>query len=190
MALKSFTTFLIFALLLAGCGYPMPTMVPTMAENPTGSSTQTSAPTSYPGPVIVTVIPTSSIYPEPGTPGTGTPVIPTSGYEPQPGDNRMQRDQVQLDIVKDQLVVMTTQPTQAEAILTGSLSDPCHQLRVVVTPANIDKAIHLEVYSLYDPNVACITVIKPFSATIPLGSYAGGHYKVFVNDQLVGEFDG
>lgn len=159
-------------------------MVPTMAENPTIASTQTSAPTSYPGPVIVTAIPTTSIYPEPGT-----PVLPISGYEPQPGDNLLQRDQVQLDMVNNQLVVMTTHPTQAEIILTGSLSDPCHQLRAVFTPSSADKEIHLEVYSLYDPNVSCITVIKPFSATIPLGSYAGGHYKVFVNGQLVGEFD-
>jgi hypothetical protein len=41
-----------------------------------------------------------------------------------------------------------------------------------------------------DASQACITVLKPFSATIALGSYfSGGHFTVFVNGELVGEFD-
>jgi len=127
----------------------------------------------------------------PGTQPTPTPIpsIPPSGYEPQPGDARLQRDQVFLELENSRLVVNKSQPAQVSLILNGSLSDPCHQLRVLVTPAKTDKVIDLEVYSVFDPKMACITVIKNFSATIPLGSYAGGHFIVNVNGQLVGEFD-
>jgi hypothetical protein len=59
----------------------------------------------------------------------------------------------------------------------------------VVSPANALKEISLEAYSLFIPGKACITVIKPFSVTIPLGTYSGGHYTVYVNGQMVGEFD-
>jgi hypothetical protein len=94
-----------------------------------------------------------------------------------------------LDVGKSKVVVTGSMPLQVSLMLNGSLSDPCHQLRVVVTPVNAQKEINLDVYSVFDPKIACITVIKDFSATIPLGSYASGHYKVYVNKQLVGEFD-
>jgi hypothetical protein len=127
----------------------------------------------------------------PGTQPTPTtvPSIPPSDYEPQPGDAKLQRDQVFVDAENSRVVVNESLPAQVSLILNGSLSDPCHQLRVVVTPANTNKAINLEAYSVFDPSLACITLIKPFSATIPLGSYTGGHYTVYVNGQLVGEFD-
>jgi hypothetical protein len=118
------------------------------------------------------------------------PSIPPSGYEPQPGDDQLKRDQVFLDAENSRVVIGESQPAEIDLILNGNLSDPCHQLRVVVTPANTNREINLDVYSLVDPKVACITVLKPFSATIPLGSYFyGGHFTVYVNGQLVGEFD-
>ena len=127
----------------------------------------------------------------PGTQPTPTPIpsIPPSGYEPQPGDDKLKRDQVFLEVGNSRVVVRESLPAQVSLILNGSLSDPCHQLRVVVTPAIINNAINLDVYSVFNPKLACITVIKPFSATIPLGSYASGHYSVYVNGQLVREFD-
>ena len=115
--------------------------------------------------------------------------IPPSGYAPQPGDDTLRRDKVFLDIENSSLLVMESYPIQVSATLNGSLSDPCHQLRVVVTPANEQNQINLDVYSVFDPNEACITVIQPFSANIPLGSYNGGHYSVYVNGELLGEFD-
>ena len=120
---------------------------------------------------------------------TPVPFNPPSGYEPQAGDANLTRDQVFLELENSQLLVMESYPIQVTALLKGSLSDPCHQLRAVVTPANSVNRIDLDVYSVYDKNTACITVIQPFSATIPLGSYSGGHYSVYVNGQLLGEFD-
>ena len=125
----------------------------------------------------------------PATPPSSSPSIPTSGYEPQAGDDALQRSQVFLELESSDLLIMESYPIQVNAILNGNLPDPCHQLRVVVTPANANNEINLEVYSVVDSSQACITVIEPFSATIPLGSYAGGHYSVFVNGELLGEFD-
>jgi hypothetical protein len=123
---------------------------------------------------------------------TPTPVAPAilpSGYQPQPGDTKLKRDKVFLEMESSSLVVMESYPIQVSAILNGSLSDPCHQLRVVVTPADSKKQINLEVYSVVDPSMVCIMVIQPFNATIPLGSFKDGHYSVYVNGQLLGEFD-
>jgi hypothetical protein len=126
-----------------------------------------------------------------GLQSTPTPVpsIPPSNYAPQPGDEQLKRDQVFLDMENSSLLIMESFPIQVSAMLNGSLSDPCHQLRVVVTPVNGDNQINLEVYSVYDPSTACIMVIEPFSATVPLGSYSDGHYRVLVNGELLGEFD-
>jgi hypothetical protein len=199
MKLKSILSFLIISLLLAACGFPMPTMVPGVTENPTippthssvptqsGAPTQTSAPTPYPAP-IGSPVPTSPAYPEPGTPGTGSPLIPPSGYEPQPGDDTLKRDQVFLDVASSQLVVIASQPAQAKAVLAGNMSDPCHFLRVVVTPPDTSNTLNIEVYTLVDSKTGCITVLKPFTASIPLGSYSSGQYTVMVNGQKLGQF--
>lgn len=127
----------------------------------------------------------------PGTQPTPTPIsIPPSGYEPQPGDDKLTRDQVFLDLENSQVLVMESMPVQVSVILNGNLSDPCHELRVVVTPANAQNKINMEVYSVVDSSKACITVLQPFTATILLGSFPAGHYTVYANGQLVGEFDG
>lgn len=200
MKLKSIISFLIISLLLAACGFPMPTMVPGVTENPTatathasvptqpGAPTQSGAPTSYPPPVVGTPVSGNPAYPEPGSPGTGNPVIPPSGYEPQPGDENLKRDQVLLELASSQLVVIATQPAQAKATLTGNLSDPCHFLRVIVTPPDSNNTISIEVYTLVDANTACITVLKPFTASIPLGRYSSGEYTVMVNGEKLGQF--
>ncbi len=127
--------------------------------------------------------------PPPATPSP-EPSIPPSGYEPQPGDDKLKRDPVFLELENSRLILAESQPLQVSLILNGNLSDPCHQLRVVVSPANANREVNLEVYSLVDGSQACITVLKPFSATIALGSYFySGHYSVFVNGELLGEFD-
>ncbi len=116
-------------------------------------------------------------------------LIPSSGYEPQEGDDRLMRDQVFLDLDESQIVIEAGQPAQVSLKLKGYLSDPCHQLRVVVLTGTQAHEIFLEAYSLYDPHKACITVIKDFVATISFGGLTPGPYKVFVNDQLFKPFD-
>ena len=73
--------------------------------------------------------------------------------------------------------------------LNGSLPDPCHELRVVRSGPDAENRIDLDVYAVVDPGDICITVIEPFSASIPLGSFEGGTYSVWVNGEKLGEFD-
>jgi hypothetical protein len=119
----------------------------------------------------------------------GSSVIPASGYEPQPGDENLKRDNVLLELATSQLVVTASDPAQAKAVLTGNMSDPCHSLRVVVTPPDASNTINIDVYTLVDTNTACITKLDPFIANIPLGSYASGVYVVMVNGERLGQFD-
>ena len=187
MTLKSTISFLIITLLLAACTTPTATQ-PVVTENPTVPPASTSTPVTYPEPGLQTPVPTTSIYPAPGTPGVGIPVIPLSGYEPQPGDENLKRDLLTMDLANSQLVVTTSDPAQAKAVLSGSMSDPCHFLRVVVTPLGADNTIIVDAYSLVDTNTACVTKIEPFTASIPLGSYAAGEYTVKVNGEKLGVF--
>jgi hypothetical protein len=133
-----------------------------------------------------------SLQPPSGTlhnPTAVPPSIPPSGYEPQPGDANLERDQVLLGMENSRLVIGQSFPAPVSAILNGDLSDPCHQLRVMVTFANAQNQINLEVYSVFDPSVACITVLKPFTVSIPLGSYTNSQYTVMVNGERLGLFD-
>jgi hypothetical protein len=96
---------------------------------------------------------------------------------------------VNVDINASQLSVVASEPAQANAILVGTMPDPCHSLRVVVTPADASNTINLEVYSLYNPSTGCVEKIETFTALIPLGSYASGQYTVNVNGSRLGQFD-
>ena len=198
MSLKYFTSLLVISVLLAACGGA--TTTPT---EPLMGTEKAELPTAYPQPVPFTiealpypepgtiVIPTISAYPEPGSSVAGTPVIPPSGYEPQPGDENLKRDPVFLDLASSQFILNyphSSSISEVIVVLQGNLPDPCHRLRVVVTPPDAENVINLDVYSVVDPAVACITVIKPFTASIPLGSYSDEQYTVMVNGEKLGEF--
>jgi hypothetical protein len=114
--------------------------------------------------------------------------ISSTGYSPQPGDALLTRDKVFLDLAGSRLIVSTGSPTKVAAVLSGNLPDPCHVLRVVVGSSTTSSSINIQVYSLYKAGVACITVLKPFSVTVPLGSFTSGSYSVLVNGMLLGRF--
>lgn len=201
MRLKHMAPLLIIMLLLAACGGggASPTAAATEQTSPTQGGTAISYPAPegqtpvpynpYPAPGELTPIPLNP-YPAPVTPGGTASLIPPSGYEPQPGDSKLTRDKVLLDMDNSRVVVSNETPTQVSVQLSGSLADPCHELRVVVSPANANREINLEVYSVYDSSVMCITVIKTFNVDIPLGTYPSGQYTVYVNGELLGEFNG
>ncbi len=199
MRVKSIFVVLVTVLLLTACAAPSgtPTVVITEAPfipAPTSANTQAypnppaGAPTTNPYPATAGTPTASHAYPGPGTPVAGGYTIPASGFEPQAADSSLKRDVVTLDLTASLVVVTVGEPAQAQAILKGSMSDPCHALRVVVTPADANHTISLEAYSVVDTRTACTTVIQPFSAPIPLGSYASGEYKVTVNDSPLGQF--
>ena len=113
----------------------------------------------------------------------------TSPDSPQPGDAKLKRGEVSLDLSLSKLVVIGTQSGEEAADLQGIQPDPCHQLRIILTPADAQNKINLEVYNVYDPQASCIMVIAPFRVIIPLGIYPSGDYSVYVNGQLLGEFN-
>ncbi len=186
MSLKNVVSILALTLLLVACVGPVATVIIT--DGPAISAPPSNVLTPYPEPAVIISVPTTSAYPEPSTPVPSTPLIPPSGYEPQPGDENLKRSQVFLDLASSKLVVNGTGPLEVSVILNGNLPDPCHQLRVVVMGANENNSINLEVYSLAESGKACITVLKPFEVSIPLGSFSGGHILVYVNDEVLGEF--
>lgn len=122
--------------------------------------------------------PISSTAPQ--TPGTDSAL-------PREGDDELQRDGVYLDSVD--LLVMESYPLQFSLSLVGNLPTPCNQLRVAVSPPDGENRIQVDVYSLVHKDIFCAEVLQPFSQNIPLGSYPAGHYTLWVNGELITEFD-
>jgi hypothetical protein len=106
---------------------------------------------------------------------------------PRPADSDLTRGAVYLDSIE--LLTMESFPLQFSLALAGNLPTPCDQLRVAVSPPDADNKIVVDVYSLSDPDAICAEVLKPFTATIPLGSFPSGHYTLWVNGEQVAEFD-
>jgi hypothetical protein len=113
---------------------------------------------------------------------------PLNPYAPVNGDEGLQRGEVDID--SQEILILESFPPQFRLHVTGALPTPCHQLRAVVHEPNDQNQIHVEIYSVVNPNTVCIQVLEPFEASIPLGSnLEGGSYTVFVNGELVGEIN-
>jgi hypothetical protein len=121
-------------------------------------------------------------------PFDGTPEEPAPDpYAPQPGDPALVRGNVFIQEMN--LLIRESFPPQIALTLQGELPTPCHQLRVQAGEPDADNRIYVEVYSVVNPDLACIQVVEPFEANIDLGTYPSGHYSVWVNGELAGEFD-
>jgi hypothetical protein len=116
---------------------------------------------------------------------TNEPVL--NPFAPQPADSALSRGAVYLN--KVDLPIRESFPPQVSVLMQGDLPTPCHQLRVEVSPPNAENKIMLDAYSVVDPNQVCTQVLEPFEAFIDLGTFPTGHYTVWVNGQMVGEFD-
>jgi hypothetical protein len=108
-------------------------------------------------------------------------------YAPRIGDDALQRGNAYIDAAD--ILTMESYPLQFAVVLKGNLPTPCHELRVVYNQPDAQNEIQLEVYSVADPNAVCAQMLKPFEQNIPLGSFSGGHYTIWVNGRQVGEFD-
>jgi hypothetical protein len=135
---------------------------------------------------------------EPGTlppdspltnPPAATPEQETGNnpYAPQPADSSLTQGAV--FIQEKDLLIRESYPPQISLSLNGDLPTPCHELRLLVSEPEQDYKINVDVYSVMDPNMACIQVLEPFQASVDLGTFPSGHYSVWVNDELAGEFD-
>lgn len=107
-------------------------------------------------------------------------------FIPNPADSKLIRGKVYLD--STELLTLESFPLQFMLALKGSLPTPCHQLRVSVSPPDADNKVIVNVYSVSNPDEMCAQVLEPFEVNFPLGSFPAGRYTLWVNGEMVTEF--
>jgi hypothetical protein len=120
---------------------------------------------------------------------TGIPAgeLPAMPYAPQPNDANLSRENIFIEELG--LLIRESYPPQVSLSISGNLPTPCHQLRAEVNAPDAENKINVNVYTVVDPNMLCTQVLKPFQENIGLETYPPGHYTVWANGELAGEFD-
>ena len=116
---------------------------------------------------------------------TNEPVL--NPFAPKPEDQNLNRGKVYLNDAS--LVIRESFPPQVSLTVQGDLPTPCNQLRADIGAPDAENKIAVDLYSVSNPNKACVQVLKPFEESIDLGTFPTGHYTVWVNGEMVGEFD-
>lgn len=102
-------------------------------------------------------------------------------------DGGMTRGPVFIDEVE--LVILESFPVQIELVIRGALPTPCASLEWSVEDPDAQGRIQVEAFSLQDPTIDCIQVLEEIEERLPIGSYSEGSYSVWLNGELVGEFE-
>lgn len=108
-------------------------------------------------------------------------------FSPRPGDEKLTRGSVFIN--ETSLVIRESYPPQISLSIKGDLPTPCHQLRAAIAGPDQENKIMVDAYSVVDSTKACAQVLEPFEEYIDLGTFPSGHYSVWVNGELAGEFD-
>jgi hypothetical protein len=168
-----------FALVLAACASQppdTPTQAPMPTEQPPSATPAGQGAGATPSPVP------SATSLSPATAG----LLPTAALELKPGDKGLQRGNL---FVEDAGVkVLPGSPAQVLLTVSGNKPTPCHEPRLQVSPPDASNTLQAQAYSVVDPNMICITVLKPFTAEFPLDPLPPGDYTLVLNDQLTLEF--
>jgi len=125
----------------------------------------------------------SDPYPSPEG-GEPNPTPSDDGsYAPAPGDE----DKIRSDALVEEMNVKKVGGDSDEYLLeiSGSLRNPCYELRIVVLPPNEESRIDVEVYAVISADSVCTQVLEPFESSVSLGTYTGGDYPVWVNGEKV-----
>ncbi len=142
---------------------------------------------AYPGPNPALNGP-SSPYPGPTNPPAGT--MPTTNqYAPEAGDTSLERGTATVSLKNSGVVKDTASPVQVALHLVGTLPTPCNKLRVSPAQPDDQKHIQVDVYSVIKTGEMCTEVIQNFDVYVPLGSLPTGHYSIYINGELLAEFD-
>lgn len=90
-----------------------------------------------------------------------------------------------------ELLIMESFPVQVRLHVTGDLPTPCHSFHADVAAPDGENRIDVTAYSLYNPNLMCTQILQPFdeSVSIPMNGQAAGTYAVYLNGELIGQFD-
>lgn len=144
------------------------------------------APATAPATEPATLPPDSAVTSPPITDriATGLPNMP---FLPNPGDIKLERGNV--FISESELLIRESYPVQIALALSGELPTPCHQLRININLPDAENKIQIDIYTVFNPALNCIQVLKPFQENVELGTFPSGHYTVWVNENQVGEFD-
>ena len=153
------------AVVLAGCQSVQPEPRPPLSDAPPLPSVTQSNPAQIGGP--------STDQPQTG----GPPAEPPGSI----------RGPVFID--QAELLIRESFPIQVDLHLSGSLPTPCATLGWSVGEPDEQGRIEVEAYSSQDAAVACIQVLQEFEENISLGAYSTGAYSVWLNGELIGEFE-
>jgi hypothetical protein len=155
--------------------------------NPPGTDQASQA---YPGPKhnsSASVAAPGNAYPGPAASAASTPV--TGSFAPAAGDEKLDRGEAFVEMSASELILAESAPQQVKLHLKGTLPNPCYQLRVNPAQPDYQKHIQVEVYSVTQPGKMCTEVLQDFNVIVPLENFSGGHYSVYINGELLGEFD-
>jgi hypothetical protein len=196
---KIICVMLLVAVILAGCqkgsnksnttAAPVHNVPPAVYPGPKSANSLDTS-TAYPGPqgkAAANANSSSDIYPEPAASAESTPVVGT--FTPLAGDEKLNRGDAIVDIKQSELILLETFPVQVRLHLKGTLPNPCYQLRVNPSQPDDQNRIQVEVYAVVEPDKMCTEVVQDFNVLVPLGPYSSGHYSIYINGELLGEFD-
>lgn len=124
--------------------------------------------------------PQSNSYPN----DSATP--PMSEYSPKPDDAALNRGNAYVD--SSDVLTLESFPLQFMLHIVGNVPTPCNALRVAVSAPDAANKIVVDVYSVSDPDRMCAQVLQPFDVNVPLGSFPEGNYSIWVNGEMVSEF--
>ena len=79
-------------------------------------------------------------------------------------------------------------PVQVRLEISGELPDPCAKLGWAVVPGDDQGRIQVSLFVDRPTDAACVQVVAPYTASIPLGTFERGSYAVFVNGTQVADF--
>ena len=116
---------------------------------------------------------------------TNEPIL--NPFAPKPEDQNLNRGNVYLNDAS--LVIRESFPPQVSLSVQGDLPTPCNQLRADIGAPDAENKIDVDLYSVTNPDKVCAQVLQPFEVTIDLGTFPSGHYAVWVNGEMAGEFD-
>lgn len=115
---------------------------------------------------------------------------PTPDFVDQYG-NDLLRGNVYINSAE--LRILESFPIQVMLNIKGDLPTPCDIFGYTISPPNDENQIHIEVFSLGVEGEICIQVLEPFAENISVSNLdtplEDGSYTVWVNGELVSEFD-
>ncbi|MEX2143773.1 MAG: hypothetical protein WD740_04205 [Anaerolineales bacterium] len=89
------------------------------------------------------------------------------------------------------LLIMESYPVQISLHIVGNLPTPCHEFWVSVGQPDDKNRIDATAWSESDPAAICAQVLQPFeeNVSIPIAGQEDGTYSVWLNGELIGEFN-